>query len=143
MEGIIDAINSKNPTGSPSEEDIRRAALAVCNGDATIGNMYTHLREESANCGPGFLFLDRLFYLRTTHAWGLLMLFKRKCSCSSSPEEKAYSYPHSFESREEQGPSITSPSRAVSGMKDKTIGTKRSIAIWKQVSALNLGGRME
>lgn len=78
FEGIIASIKAKNPTGSPSEEDITRAAQAVYNGDATIANMYTYFRDSSVDAGAQFPFLDCLWYLRQTISWQFIVSSKQK-----------------------------------------------------------------
>lgn len=69
FEGIIGTIKKKMTTGSPTEEDIMRAATAVYNGDANLSNMYTYLRDSSVYCGPAFVFHDCFLFLRSTQSW--------------------------------------------------------------------------
>ena len=78
MEGIIAYIKGKNPTGSPSDEDIFRAATAVYNGDTTVGNMYSYFNDKTLSVGPPFASTLCLQYLRTTHTWKLNFLSKFK-----------------------------------------------------------------
>lgn len=69
MEGLIKQVKSREPTGSPSEKDIEHAALAVYNGEDTIGQMYTFSRNRIIDVGPTFPFMEALEYLRRTATW--------------------------------------------------------------------------
>lgn len=54
--GIVESIIAKRPTVDPSEEDIGRVALAVYNGDARIGDMYTYIADGNVDPRPDFQF---------------------------------------------------------------------------------------
>ena len=76
FEGIVRSIKSRDPTGSPTEEQIERAALAVYNGEATISQMYSFFNDRTKDAGPDFPFYDTLRYLRTTHTWDMILCSK-------------------------------------------------------------------
>lgn len=89
LEGCIDRIKAKEPTGSVTESDILRAAQALCNGEANLSNMYSYLNDSTIDAGTEFPFLDCLWYLRQTISWKLIIKAKAsKQNClqySSSP----------------------------------------------------------
>lgn len=76
-ESILKQIRNRKPTGSPSNEDINRAALAIYNGESTIGQMYTFLRGRTVDGGSEFQFKEALDFLRSTHTWNLLLESQR------------------------------------------------------------------
>lgn len=78
FEGLILSVKAREPTGSPSEEDIERAALAVYNGEVNISNMYTYLRDSTVDVGVDFLFRDALIFLRETHTWHYVLLSRQR-----------------------------------------------------------------
>lgn len=49
LEGIVQTILARGPTGYPTDDDIGRAALDVYNGDATVGKMYMYIGEPFYN----------------------------------------------------------------------------------------------
>ena len=84
LEGIMMSINRK-PTGSPSDDNIMRAATAIYNGEGTIANMYSYFNDKELSYGVCFSFVLTLTYLRTTQTWKLICLSKaRKVSCAES-----------------------------------------------------------
>lgn len=72
-EGIITAINSKFFTGSPTEEDIERTALAIYNDEGKLGTTFTFLRSFTLDVGQEFPFKEAFKYLRTTKTWDILI----------------------------------------------------------------------
>ena len=74
FEGIIKSTKAKDPTGSPTEEEIERAALAIHNGEATNSQMFAFLLDRAVDAVPALPFLLALKSLRTTHAWDMIDL---------------------------------------------------------------------
>lgn len=72
-EGIILRVTSKKSTGSPSQDNIERAALAVYNGEANVSDMYSFLIDKELSPSPKFPFYFALEFLRTTHTWQMVV----------------------------------------------------------------------
>lgn len=113
FEGILYSIRQKKPTGSPSEADMERAALAVYNGEANISNMYSYFSDPSLETGPGFPFHHALKYLRRTSTWELLLLSRETKSNSVQP--KTSNNPAGSVDNHEQGHSNSSNAVVSSG----------------------------
>jgi len=155
FEGIVASIKAKKPTGDPSEEDIERASLAVYNGDARIGDMYTYISDRTVDPGPDFPFRDALWYLRNTNAWSLVVLSKQNKETAKrsiqQTEESIGEHAASDGGAEGQSPGNRSSSSSavptpthpnpgnVNGKKERPVGAKRALEISKQVSALHRG----
>lgn len=69
FDSIVSQIKSRSPTGSPTDEDIDRAALAIYNEEATISQSYTYLSNRTQDVGDHFPFADALKLFRDTYAW--------------------------------------------------------------------------
>lgn len=156
FEGIIASIKARNPTGGPTEEDIERAALAIYNGEGTLGTMYTYLRSCTTDVGPEFPFMEAFKYLQSTQTWKMVRESNSSCSAtrpSASPiqspvdvgadltgaitgvnvEQEVVSGAQSVSSSQE--PVITLDREE----KKRPIGNKRSIDLANHVAALHKG----
>ena len=132
FEAIIWSIKAKQPTGSPSEKDLQRAVQAVYNGDATIADMYTYLRDESIDLGATFPFIDCLSFLRQTIAWSMLVESKNKkrstsvaaASENNSSAQSAGPKPNVTTTEDFGGPAAFEPK---SLERQRPTGTKRAL----------------
>ena len=86
LEGIIASIKARNPTGSPTNIDIERAAVAIYNGEGTYGTMYTYLRSSTMDVGPEFQYMEAFRYLWSTHTWDMV---RESHSSSTAPRKAA------------------------------------------------------
>lgn len=142
LEGIINSIKAKKPTGGPSEDDIERAAVAVYNGEGTIGQMYTFIRDRTSDVGEPFPYKQALSYLRTTHTWNIIMdADKKKKETSrndSSVTENTPQTNHNDNINSETA-SVDNNHSSSSTAQKRPVGTKRALEQSKQYSALHKG----
>lgn len=150
FEGIVYAIKQKKPTGSPSENDIERAALAVYNGDANISDMYTYFTDSTLDPGPGFPFQQTLYYLRKTNTWTLLLM-SREAKQSAARSSFDGEIDASSGSLAENGGSAASQGAGSSNIPiptsagkvkddlERPVGSKRAADLAKKFNALNRG----
>lgn len=107
-ESILAQIRNRKPTGSPSDDDINRAALAIYNGESTIGHMYTFLRGRTVDAGSEFPSKDAIEFLRSTHTWNML-LESRRDSLKSQLNASAIQHNETVRSSDELESELTSP----------------------------------
>lgn len=91
FEGIIMSIKARDPTGSPTEEQIERAALAIYNGEATLSQMYTYLTDRTMDVGTEFQFAHDLKFMRTTHTWDMILAAQSNRSAARTPSMPNFS----------------------------------------------------
>lgn len=156
FEGIIKSMKSRDPTGSPTDEQFERAALAVYNGEATISQMYTYFRDRTVDAGVDFQFSEALKFLRSTYTWD--MVSASKSNRSTTPTSVAHDVDgfqqqlvSSTETVEQpngeiQSPEISQPPSAIPSQsatptesKVRPAGTKRALENAKQMLALHKG----
>lgn len=92
FEGIISSIKARGPMGSPRDDDIERAVLAIYNCEGTVGKMYTFMRSQTADVGPKFVFRSSLSFFQTTYTWDYVLQFRNgRCASQSAPNMHATS----------------------------------------------------
>lgn len=158
FESIINQIRKRQPTGSSTNDDVNRAALAIYNVEGTVGTMYTFLRGRTVDIGPEFSFMESLTFLRSTHTWNLLLL-SQKVSAVTNEARAVLSYhstrshnadeytistsiPASQSINEERAsvPSTQSTEKTTEEIKISIpVGKKRALEHYKQVAALHKG----
>lgn len=69
FEEHVRSIMAAKPTGSPSHDDIIRAATACYNGRAKVSNMYSFFGDSPVDEGASFIFLNCYEWLKGTHLW--------------------------------------------------------------------------
>lgn len=116
FEAFIKQINNRNPTGSPTSDDIKRTALAIYNGEGTIGTMYTYIQGRTLDVGPEFPFMEALSFLRATHTWNLLLQSQQVCK--NNAESRRALVAHTTAQPVGASTTFTSPTNSVSVIQD-------------------------
>ena len=153
FEGIVNSIKARDPTGSPTDEQIERAALAVYNGEANLSQMYSYFTDRTKDAGSAFVFYDSLKFFRTTHTWKMISVSKSKNVALHQPQAPTVSPSENEDTvvaNDEASQSLAkvnfeSPSPQLSHPPSQSptptrpSGTKRSIDNAKQMLALHKG----
>lgn len=159
LDGIIQSLLARKPTGSPTESDIERAALAVYNGEANLSHMYTYLRDSSIGVGAEFPYKEAYKYLKTTETWKVLQLSRSKVdavdrlttenspliNCETPIEQVVTDAINASNDAINNGSKNHSESNSVDSRQEKyrrserPIGNKRLLEQSKQIAVLNRG----
>lgn len=150
FDGIIQSILSRKPTGSPSDADIARAALAVYNGEGNISNMYTYITDNTISVGTEFQFKQAYDYLKTTESWKALITSRSKVNVeitddvqrhSSSDEVQLDGAVIGNEDSTVIGNEDNSNTPASTPKKERPMGNKRALEHSKQLVILSKGAK--
>lgn len=148
LEGLVKQVESRQPTGAPTDEDIERAALAVYNGEDTIGQMYSFLLSRTVDVGPEFPFKQALTYLRSTHTWVLLLQSQQDREKKNATIQQLNGQTANTGNEAQEGESVVesvteSPTpqtpSAPSDKGERPTGKKRALELSKQSMALHKG----